>query len=38
MSPTIVKSDQEWQDQLTSEQYLITRKHGTEPAFTGRYH
>ena len=38
MSPTIVKSDQEWKEQLTSEQYHITRKHGTERAFTGRYH
>ena len=38
MSPTIVKSDQEWQQLLTSEQYHITRKHGTERAFTGRYH
>ena len=38
MRPTIVKSDQEWQEQLTSEQYHITRKHGTERAFTGRYH
>ena len=38
MSPMIVKSDQEWQEQLTSEQYHITRKHGTERAFTGRYH
>ena len=38
MSPTIVKSDQEWREQLTSEQYHITRKHGTERAFTGRYH
>ena len=38
MSPTIVKSDKEWREQLTSEQYHITRKHGTERAFTGRYH
>ena len=38
MSPTIVKSDQEWQRQLTPEQYHVTRKHGTERAFTGKYH
>ena len=38
MSPTIVKSEQEWQEQLTSEQYHITREHGTERAFTGKYH
>jgi peptide-methionine (R)-S-oxide reductase len=35
--PKIVKSDAEWREQLTPEQYRITRKHGTEPAFTGPY-
>ena len=38
MSPTIMKSDQEWQQLLTTEQYNVTRKHGTERAFTGKYH
>lgn len=33
--PKITKTDAEWQDQLTSEQYRVTREHGTEPAFTG---
>ncbi len=37
MSPTIIKSDQEWRQQLTAEQYHVTRKHGTERAFTGKY-
>lgn len=32
------KSEQEWQQQLTSEQYRITRQHGTERAFSGKYH
>lgn len=33
----IVKSDAEWQEQLTPEQYRIARKKGTERAFTGAY-
>jgi peptide-methionine (R)-S-oxide reductase len=33
----ISKSEQEWQDQLTPEQYRVTRMKGTEQAFTGEY-
>jgi peptide-methionine (R)-S-oxide reductase len=33
----IEKSDAEWRQQLTPEQYAIARKHGTERAFTGAY-
>jgi peptide-methionine (R)-S-oxide reductase len=32
---TIVKTDEEWREQLTPEQYRITRKAGTERAFSG---
>lgn len=31
------KTDEEWRNLLTPEQYRITRKHGTERAFTGEY-
>ncbi len=33
----VVKSDDEWRDILTPEEYEITRKAGTERAFTGVY-
>ena len=33
----LIKSEDEWKKQLTSEQYHVTRKHGTERAFTGEY-
>ena len=33
----VVKTDEEWRAALTREQYLVTRKHGTERAFTGPY-
>jgi peptide-methionine (R)-S-oxide reductase len=33
----VVKSEDEWRRQLTDEQFRVTRKHGTERAFTGAY-
>ena len=37
MSEKIHKSDQEWQQKLTPDQYQVLRKKGTERAFTGEY-
>jgi peptide-methionine (R)-S-oxide reductase len=34
----VTKTDEEWKKQLTPEQYNVTRKHGTERAFTGKWH
>jgi peptide-methionine (R)-S-oxide reductase len=37
MTDKINKSDAEWREQLTSEQYRILREKGTERPFTGEY-
>jgi peptide-methionine (R)-S-oxide reductase len=34
----VEKTDQEWKETLTPEQYRITRQKGTERAFTGKYY
>lgn len=38
MVEKVKKSDAEWQQQLSPEEYRVTRKKGTERAFTGKYH
>ncbi len=31
------KTNEEWREELTPEQYRVAREHGTERAFTGKY-
>lgn len=37
MGDKVVKPDAEWRRQLDAEQFRVTRKKGTEPAFSGEY-
>jgi peptide-methionine (R)-S-oxide reductase len=37
MSEKVTKTEQEWKQQLSPEQYQVTRQCGTERAFTGKY-
>ncbi|MGH9247807.1 MAG: peptide-methionine (R)-S-oxide reductase MsrB [Acidimicrobiales bacterium] len=36
-SDTVERSDEEWRDTLTPEQYEVLRAKGTEPRFSGAY-
>jgi peptide-methionine (R)-S-oxide reductase len=38
MGNPVSKTDREWRESLTPQQYEVCRRKGTEPAFTGAYH
>jgi peptide-methionine (R)-S-oxide reductase len=37
MKDKVTKSEEQWRQQLSRMEYLVTRAKGTEPAFSGRY-
>ena len=38
MDGKVRKTEREWRQQLTADQYRVTREHGTEQAFAGEYY
>lgn len=38
MKRKVSKTEAEWKQRLTAEQYHVTREHGTERAFSGKFH
>ena len=38
MTKKVIKTEEEWRQQLSPEQYAVARLKGTERPFTGKYH
>ena len=38
MKKKVEKTEEEWKNELTAEQYRVCRMKGTEPPFTGKYY
>lgn len=38
MKKKVIKTEEEWKKELTPQQYEVTRRKGTERAFTGEYY
>ena len=37
MTERVAKTEEQWREELTPEQYEVLRRRGTEPPFTGKY-
>ena len=38
MADKIIRTDEEWKGKLTRDEYIVMRKRGTEPPFSGKYY